>query len=76
MNKIDQVRVLLRVARDLLIAETKGNDEYGESSRHNLFGVCLAIETADATLYPFAPDAGEAMLLGGGNSEHFLKKGD
>jgi hypothetical protein len=65
VNRIDEARVLIRVARNLIRVELANNPDLDEPDRPPLRRAAIALETVDGDLYPYAPDMGEAMEIDG-----------
>ena len=69
MTRIEQARVLIRVARNLLVVERETNQDLDTPDAQQIVGATLSLENADGELFPFAPDMGEALELGGNTIE-------
>ena len=65
MNRIDKARVLIETARDLIRGELIHNEELDEPDKPALREVITTLETADGSLFPYAPDVGEPLEIGG-----------
>jgi len=65
MTKLDKIRVLLRVSRDMLLDVVENAPDLDEPDRAQLRDVLISLETSDGVLYSYAPDMGEPVELGG-----------
>lgn len=65
MTRVEQARVLIRVARNLLLVEADQNNDLDEPDLHTLLSAKVGLETTDGELFPFAPDMGEPLEVEG-----------
>ena len=59
MHRLEQARVLIRVAFNLIKADIDHNDDYDEKDKVGLRAAVKDLSCADFELHPYAPDMGD-----------------